>query len=262
MNDLITNVQQWMPLYMLIFARISAMVSSLPILGYNTVPVRVRLAIGFIITLLIAPLLADSYSLSYTSMGVLVLDVIREIMIGLLIGFGARLIFEGFSMAGSFIGLQMGMAIMNVFDPTSQQQQPIISNFWLMIIIIFFLVTESHHFLIRTLFFNFQEVPLAGAVFRPVIGETMVNGGRLIFDLALRFAAPVMIFLLIIDVAVAFMARVMPQLNIFFISLPMKIGTGILLLVISLQIFQTLFAYIYTELEMFVSTLIAGFGSS
>jgi len=260
MQDLFANIEKLLPLYVLVFARTSSLVATMPILGYNTVNIRIRLALGLLLTLIIAPSIADNYTLNYTSMGPLVLDVMREIFIGLLIGFGTRLIFEGFSMAGSFIGLQMGMAIMNVFDPSSQQQQPIISNFWLMIIIIFFLVTESHHFLIEVIYFNFQQIPVAGATINPVLGESMVVGGRMIFDLALRFAAPVMVFLLLLDVAIAFMARVMPQLNIFFISLPLKIGSGIFLLIISLKIFQTLFAYIYSEMETFVSTLIAGFG--
>jgi len=260
MQELIQNIENMLPMYMLVFARISSLVATMPILGYNTVNIRIRLALGLLLTIIIAPSISDQYAFNYTSIALLVLDLSREIFIGLLIGFGTRLIFEGFSMAGSFIGLQMGMAIMNVFDPSSQQQQPIISNFWLMIIIIFFLVTESHHFLIQIIYFNFQEVPLAGAVLNPILGESMVIGGRMIFDLALRFAAPVMVFLLLLDVAIAFMARVMPQLNVFFISLPLKIGSGIFLLVISLKIFQTLFAYIYSEMETFVSTLIAGFG--
>jgi flagellar biosynthetic protein FliR len=260
MFELIDNLENWMPLYMLVFARVSAMVASMPILGYSTVSVRIRVVLGFLLTLIVAPMLAGQYELNYVSMGRLSLDVIREVFIGLLIGFGARLIFEGFSMAGSFIGLQMGMAIMNIFDPTSEQNQPIISNFWLMVIIVFFLVTNSHHFLIQTVVINFRQVPVSGATFEPVLGQTMITGGRLIFDLALRFAAPVMIFLLVLDVAIAFMARVMPQLNIFFISLPLKIGAGIMLLVVSLKIFQTLFAYILSELETFVNTLIFGFG--
>lgn len=76
------------------------------------------------------------------------------------------------------------------------------------------------------------------------------------YELALKFAAPTMVFLLTVDVAIAFMARVMPQLNIFFISLPLKIGAGIFLLIISLRIFQGLFSYVYDELEVFVTTII------
>ena len=171
---------------------------------------------------------------------------------------GWKSVFEGITIAGAFIGMQMGMAIMNVFDPSSQQQQPIISNFWLLVMVIFFLVTNSHYFLIATIFENFNMIKLGTAEFHPVIGREFIRGGSIMYDLALKFAAPTMVFLLVVDVAIAFMARVMPQLNVFFVSLPLKIGIGIFLLIISLKIFQSLFSYVIIEMETFVTSIIKG----
>lgn len=259
MFELIDKIQEFMPLYMLVFCRISAMTVTMPILGYATVSVRIRIMIAVTLTIITAPAVGINFDITYNSPLSFVVDIMRELLIGMIIGFGARLIFEGFAMAGSFIGLQMGMAIMNVFDPSSQQQQPIISSFWALIITVFFLVTNSHYFLIETIFQNFTVVHLGSAVFKPVLGRTLLTGGRIIYELALHFAAPAMIFLLSIDVAVAFIARVMPQLNVFFISLPLKIGVGIYLLIISLRIFQGLFGYIMNEMEVFVYTIIRGF---
>ncbi len=243
---------------MLVFIRLSTMIMAMPVLGYATVSVHIRIMLAFILTLIIAPIIGIGNAPVYESILPLMLAIIREVLIGLFIGFGARLIFEGFAMAGSYIGYQMGMAIMNVFDPSTQQQQPIISNFWLLVIVVFFLVSDSHHFLIGVLFQNFDAVPLGMASFSNQLGHTMIEGGRILYELALQFAAPAMVFLLSIDIAISFMARVMPQLNIFFISLPLKIGAGIFLLVVSLKIFQTLFGYIYNELEIFVLNLLRG----
>jgi len=247
------------PVYMLVFGRMSAMMVTMPILGYSTVPVRVRVLIAFVFTLIVAPMLVDGFDKTYTTFLPLAIDMGREILLGLMLGYGARMIFEAFAVAGSFIGYQMGMAIMNVFDPTTQEQTPIIGNFWLLIIVIFFLVTNSHYYLVGTLFQNFKMIKLAGMTFHASAGQAFVNGGTMIYELALRFAAPTMFFLLMIDVALAFMARVMPQLNIFFISLPLKIGAGIILLILSLQIFQTLFSYVTLELQGMLSTLLRSF---
>jgi len=256
MFQFIDKISTILPLYMLVFGRISTMSLTMPIIGFGSVPPRVRIYFSFILTLIIAPMLSGQFTTVYHSFIALGVDVIREVTIGMFIGFGARLVFEGFSVAGSFIGLQMGMAIMNVFDPTSSEHQPIISSFWLLIIITFFLVTNSHYLLIATLFENFKLVHLGGASLNPALGRTIVRGGSLIYELALRFAAPTMIFLLTLDIIIAFMARVMPQLNIFFISLPLKIGAGIFLLIVSLKIFQSLFGYVYGELETFLTTIV------
>lgn len=254
----IDQIGQFLPVYLLVFGRVSAMTTSMPVLGYSTVNIKIRFLISICITAIIAPGLTGSFSAHYTHWIPLALDMAREVLAGLMIGFGARLIFEGITIAGSYIGLQMGMAIMNVFDPSSQQQQPIISNFWLLIMVTFFLVTNSHYFLIATIFDNFRFIPLGAVAFHPVVGREFLHAGTQMYDIALKFAAPTLIFLLTIDVSIAFMARVMPQLNVFFIGLPLKIGLGIFLLVVSLKIFQGFFGYIFMQLELFVTGIIKG----
>jgi flagellar biosynthesis protein FliR len=78
----------------------------------------------------------------------------------------------------------------------------------------------------------------------------------MVFELAVKFAAPMMVLMLISDVAIAFAARVMPQLNVFFISLPLKIGVGIFMLLVSLKIFQSMFGFIYENIEGYVLDLV------
>lgn len=258
MFGVIDHLSQFLPAYLLIFARISGLMISMPVFSYSQISVHIRVMLTFVLTIIISPLIIADFTVAITSVLSLFFFLMGELFIGLLIGFGARLVFEGFAMAGSFIGLQMGMAIMTVFDPTHEEQQPIISNLWIMVVVVFFLVTNSHYFLIETLFYNFKMIKLGAATLKPGIGQTIISGGSVIYDLALKFAAPSMIFLLTVDVAIAFMARVMPQLNIFFISLPLKLGIGIILLIISLRIFQGLFSYIINEMQVFVHLIIRG----
>ena len=116
----------------------------------------------------------------------------------------------------------------------------------------------GHYFLIATIFQNFDLIHLGSAAFHAAAGREVLHGGTIMYDLALKFAAPTMVFLLTVDVSIAFMARVMPQLNVFFISLPLKIGIGIFLLILSLKIFQSLFSYVIIEMETFVTAIIKG----
>ncbi|KAA3617609.1 MAG: flagellar biosynthetic protein FliR [Calditrichaeota bacterium] len=243
------QIQNWLPFTMLVFVRLSAMMITMPIFGYSTVAPRIRITIAVILTLIISPIVGENFQTEYTSLAVLVVDIMREIMIGLIIGFGARLIFEVFTLAGGFVSFQMGLAIMNILDPNSGNSAPVIGNFWLMVMITFFVVTDSHHFLLEVIYYNFSAIPLNEAKFDPATGQYIVKAGSLMYELAVRFAAPMMVLMLLADVAIAFAARVMPQLNIFFISLPMKIGVGLFMVLISLKIFQTMFGYIYNNFE-------------
>jgi flagellar biosynthetic protein FliR len=252
------QIQTWLPFTMLVFLRLSAMMIIMPIFGFTTVAPRIRITLSVILTFIIAPVVGDSFQTEYTSISVLAIDAMREIMIGLMIGFGSRIIFEAFTLAGGFVSFQMGLAIMNIIDPNSGNSMPVIGNFWLMVIVTFFVVTNSHHFLIEVIYYNFEAIPLNEAVFDPATGQYIVRAGSLIYELAVRFAAPMMILMLMVDVAIAFAARVMPQLNIFFISLPMKMGVGIFMVLMSLKIFQSMFGYIYSNFEGLTLDIIAG----
>jgi flagellar biosynthetic protein FliR len=255
MYEPIEKIAEWLPIFLLVFIRISAMAMMMPIIGYRTVNVRIRIMLAVLLTIIIAPALGADQFNEITSIVSLIVAILRELVIGLMIGFGARLLFEGFAMAGEFIGRQMGMAIMNVLDPTSQQQQPFVTQFWMMIMVIFFLVTNSHYFLIETLFQNFSLIPPGTGHFAAGVGNSFVDGGSLLFTIAVQFAAPALVFLLLVDISIAFVARVMPQMNVFFVTLPLKIGVGIMVLIISLRLFQVMFGYINSEIQNLVITI-------
>ncbi len=252
-------IDQWtkiIPGFMLIFSRLSAIVISLPIISYPIISQKIRTLLAFVLTMILFPMV-DFSTLELDTLSGLGLALGREIMIGLFIGFGARIIFESFTMAGSFVGRQIGIGIANVMDPTSRQQIPVISQFWALLMVTYFLVADGHYLLISTLFKNFTIIPLAGGVFTPALGERIIVSGSRAFMLALKLALPAMAFLLLVDTAIAFIARVMPQMNIFWVSLPLKIGTGIIVLIISVDIFQLLFDVVYGDIATYIQAIMS-----
>jgi flagellar biosynthetic protein FliR len=138
MFDFIDQIKLNLPLYFLVFARLSAMVVSMPIFGYSTIYSKLRILFVVVLTLVIAPMLSASGPIVYSSWLLLIAAIMKEILLGLIIGYGARMIFEGFTIAGAYVGMQIGFAVISVFDPSNQEQQPIISNFWFLVIITFF----------------------------------------------------------------------------------------------------------------------------
>ncbi len=250
------NLEVFIPGYMLVFTRISAMLMTLPIFSYPMISGRTRIMFALILTVIIGSVVSMETVPHVTSLWLLTGLMAKEVVIGMIIGFGGRLIFEGFAIAGGIVGLQMGMGIANVMDPTSREQIPIITQFWLPIMVLFLLLMNGHHFFIETLFGNFQMIPLGMGEFSPQAGESIIRGGSRIYNIGIRFAAPSIAFLLLIDAGVGFMARTMPQLNVFFITLPLKILSGLIMLIVSLNIFQILFDSVYEEIIDYTGILI------
>ncbi len=253
MFDLVDNLRAWTPNFMLMFTRLAAMVLTLPVISYPVISPRIRIFIALGLTLLLFPMFTPTTPVP-GSLGGLVLAVGREALVGLTIGFGTKMIFESLHMAGSFVGRQMGLEMAQVMDPTTLHQVPMLSQFWLLVVIMMFLAVDGHHLLIGVVVRSFNLIPVGGGFFPPALGRSIVNGGSMTFSLALRFAAPVMTLLLLVDTAIALVARVMPQMNVFFVTLPLKIGAGLFGLVISLDIFQLFFDMFYSDLISFVET--------
>ncbi|MFQ6604280.1 MAG: flagellar biosynthetic protein FliR [Fidelibacterota bacterium] len=250
----------WLPVLLLMFFRINAMIMVLPILSYPVIPVRVRVLLAFAITIFILPMLTPTAE-TIDSIIVMVGMVIREIFVGLFIGFGVKMIFEAFNMAGSFVARQMGIGIANVMDPTSRQQIPVISQFWVLVIMAYFLAFDGHHLFITVLVKTNTLVAPSFAEFKPAVADLLVKSGSLAFDIGLKLALPAMIFLLLADGAIALTARVMPQMNIFLVTLPMKIGTGLFVLITSLDIFQIMFHSIYQQMTDLLRAMIGAVGA-
>ena len=261
MFELIDQLQLMVPGALLVFARLSGMMATLPILSYPMIPGRLRVLLAGLFTFIVMPGIDAMPDMPQTLFP-MVLAVMKEVFIGMLIGFGTKVIFEAFNMAGAFVGRQMGLAVANVMDPTSQQQMPVVSQFWLLVLVTFFMVIDAHHLFIETLYRNFAALPIGAGILSPVAGELLVDSGTSAFNIALQYAAPAMVFMLVVDTAIAFTARIMPQMNIFMVTLPLKIGTGIIVLMISLDIFQMLFDSIYLDLRDYIRYMIVGLGGS
>lgn len=255
MYDLIDKINLMVPGYLMVFARITAMLMILPFFSYAVIPTRVRAMLAFILSLIVFPLLKID-QLRVDSVFLLLAMLAQEVLIGLVIGFGATMVFEGFNMAGELIGRQMSFAAVNIFDPFSQQEKSIVSEFWILLAIICFILINGHHFFIETIFNNFKLIPVGDGHFPPALGASLISGSGNIFVIALRMGGPVLALMLIVDTAMALTARVMPQMNIFFVALPLKIILGILALISSLYIFQMIFDSIYHEMVNYLGTVL------
>jgi flagellar biosynthetic protein FliR len=221
-------------MFFLVFLRTGAFLMALPLIDAPSVPIFFRIGLTFVISLLLFPLLnlgplpflPDAFSLAVAAAG--------EILLGVLAGMSIRLIYEGVQLAGQLMGYQMGMAIAEVIDPATEDQVALLSQFISLMASLIFLNINGHHGFIRTLAQSYELVPpIAFHVNGPVL-DGMVRLSAEMFIIGLKAGAPVVVALMLGTVAFGLVARAVPQMNIFVVSMPLNIAVGLIFLGLSL----------------------------
>lgn len=226
---------------LLIFARVGALIMVLPALGERAVPSRLRLVFAWAFTLLLYPVLSPAFAgMADTLYGALSRLVV-EVVTGLLIGLSVRLVMSALYIAGSAIAMQTGLGFAQNVDPTQGVQAALFASFLSVFAVTMIFLTDLHYMLIRaivdsyTLFKPGALVPVddfAAMAFRTVAGS---------FRVAVQIAAPFLVFGLIFYLGIGILSRLMPQVQIFFVAMPVNILVGFLLFMILLAAIMTWF---------------------
>lgn len=223
--------------FALVLSRVAGIFSAIPVFGGRTIPLRIKVTIILMISLVCFPVLRLTPPSIPTDAFTLVLLVLREAMVGITLGFITRIIFSAVEFSGQIIGMQMGFTISSIIDPSQGTQTQIMSVMQTLLATLMFLSMNIHHLFIRTIVDSFRIVPLGSWHMNAEILSFLVKGTSDIFVLGIRLAAPVMVALLLTSVTLGIMARAFPQMNIFMVSMPLNIGIGFLVLGLTLPIF-------------------------
>ena len=226
----------WLSAFLLPFFRVLGMMSSAPVFSNRALPVRVRVALAAAVALLVAPFgIAPQGTTIATAPGLTL--VAQEVMVGLTIGFVARLLFTGFEIAGEIIGLQMGMSFAAFFDPQAGTGNPVgrIVN---SISLLSFVAINGPLALLATVAESLTWLPPGSPVGDFLASRSPVQLGGELFALGLSLALPFMAMLLFVNVALGIVSRVAPQLNLFAVGFPVTILVGIVMLTIGLPMIE------------------------
>jgi flagellar biosynthesis protein FliR len=216
------------PHFSLGFVRVGSFLLAMPLVGGRIIPagVRVWLAVALCWAVIpIVPVPGGGLPLDLLGWGV---AAVREAIIGLGLGWLAQVPFAAVPLAGQMLGLQMGVSMANVMDPVGQQQLSVIAEFLNVIAFWFFLAVDGHHLVISGLLESFRWFPLAGAGPGPETGVLGIEMGRQMFRSALLLAAPGLLVLMAMQVGLGIVARVVPQMNVFIVAVPLQIAIGLL----------------------------------
>ena len=227
--DLSVSVGRW-DIFLLVLVRVAAMVMVAPVLGAKPVPAQVKIGLALLLAVLLTPLQTVPGPL-FTNWVSILVSVAREVVIGLLLGFSATLIFSAAQMAAQIIGVQIGFSFSNTMDPVSSQSSGFMETLYNMMAVVIFLNLGGHHALIAGLSQSFELAPVGISGPSPVVGDRLVALSATAFGMAIRLALPIVGTMLLVDCAMALVVRSIPQMNIFAVGLPVKMVVGFLTLV-------------------------------
>ncbi|MFP4013677.1 MAG: flagellar biosynthetic protein FliR [Chitinispirillaceae bacterium] len=244
MSGLMVSADQ-VQYFLLMFVRVVTMVSLLPIFGASNIPVQIKVALSVLLTAaLFSTQLASGFPQlpASFSAGMFILLVAKEVMVGLAVGFAASFLFAAVQFAGRLIDTEMGFGFVELADPITNQSTTVLGQFQVVLFTILFLLFNGHYFMLISIQKSFELIPLMGASFPG--GEMTVHITAMVADIfiiALKLAAPIFVTLLLTEIAMGIVARTVPQINIFFVGLPLKIFVGIGTTIIVLPMLATLF---------------------
>jgi flagellar biosynthetic protein FliR len=218
--------------FILMFARIGTMIMLLPGLGEMSVPVRVRLTIALVLTFVLFPLHRAGYTIDLRSPGPVMIALGEELVIGMVLGLTARLTISALQVAGSVIAQQLGLGFVTAVDPTQGQQGLIVGNFLTLLGVTLIFATDLHHLVIAGLHDSFRlfapgEVPAASDV-AALVTNTVAGA----FRVGIQLSAPFLVFGLVFNIALGVLSRLMPQMQVYFVAVPLSIMIGFLILLI------------------------------
>jgi flagellar biosynthetic protein FliR len=215
-----------------IFARIGSMIMMFPIFGEVSVSPRVRLAIALACTALLLPVLHSHYPAMTGGLSGVIGILFGEIFVGLLIGGMARLVTSALQIAGNIISMQTSLSFAQNFDPTQGIQGALVGTFLALIAMTMVVATNLHHLLLAAMTGSYVHF-VPGRL--PAMGDALsliVDTSADAFSLGMQLSAPFIVFGLVFNLAMGVLAKLMPQVQIFFIVTPASIALGFALFMV------------------------------
>jgi flagellar biosynthetic protein FliR len=245
----LSYISQAYGVFLLVAIRCGGFLTTAPFFASRNIQPSTRIFLSLLLGLLFLPLFPTADLILPTSVWALALTLLREVGLGLALGYASSIVFSAFQVAGQVLDMQMGFGMINVLDPQSGSQIPLIGNFLYLMAMVVFLAYDGHHFLLHALWSSWRLVPPGGAWSGSSLLWAAVRAITVMFVAGIEIATPVLGALFLADLALAVLARTMPQLNIFVVGLPLKSLLGLSTLAISLPVYGAFLRIVLTEVQ-------------
>ena len=215
-------------LFILVLLRVTAYVFISPVFGRNTMPQIIK--IGFSMFLGFLVFVSYDFGLNLETIDVFefVYICMKEILLGIIMGFVSSIFFSVFAMAGKYIDAQVSFNVDGLIDPLMQTKMPLTGNLLTAMIMLMFFELDGHLTVIRIFFGSYGMIPISNGVFTQEILGTLLSGFYLAFLYATKIAMPIIIVMLVTEFALGIIVKFVPQMNVFVVGIPLRIFVGLM----------------------------------
>ncbi|MDR7249332.1 flagellar biosynthetic protein FliR [Bacillus pumilus] len=247
------SIIELFPAFLLVFIRITAFFVTVPLLAHRTIPAVHRVGFSLFLAVISFSTIKEPPALDID--GLYMMLAVKEAMVGLLLGLIAYIIVSAVQIAGSFIDFQMGFAIANVIDPQTGAQTPLMGQFFYTVTLLLMLATNAHHLLLDGIFYSFQYIAIDQYALNfgsESFAYFIAKSFNQMFIIAFQISAPVVASLFLVDLALGIVARTVPQMNVFVVGLPIKMGVSFVMIIICMGV---IFGVVQNTFDTIVLTM-------
>ncbi|MBF0431610.1 MAG: flagellar biosynthetic protein FliR [Fibrobacteria bacterium] len=250
-------------LWAFVFIRLASMLFIMPIIGSTQVPVKVRVGLSLFISFVVFSALNTGPMDLPETLPEFFLLAIREIFLGIVMGFAGSLVFAGLNIAGRLIDINAGFAMVQSINPMTEANESIVGQIKTIVFTLVLIVTSAHLFFVRICIESFQVIPLLKVnVDMSKIASILIFLTSEAFVYGVKLSAPVIVPLLLATTGLAIMARIMPQMNVWLVGMPLKIGLGILTIIFVLPLTWEVFQKELDSVQFYQMAMMKIFGGT
>ena len=229
MPDVLHLPPTYFQVFFLILMRVASVVMTMPVLSSRNIPTPAKIGLSAILAFVLTPTLSDQMPSVPIATPTFVLAIAQEVLLGLAFAFVVQIVFSGIQMAGQVLGIQMGFNIASTFDPVSNAGQvSYIDQLYGLLAGMVFLTINGHHWVLQALQTSFSIVPVGQLQLSQALSDDVVSLVAQALIVSIRIGLPIAAALLLTDIAFLIIGRTAPQMNIFMVGQPVKIGVGLI----------------------------------
>lgn len=245
--------------FLAIVVRVMGAMAFAPIFGNLTVTRRVRIFLG--IAVAFAIFVTYPYEpLNYVTFWGYSVILLKELVVGLSLGFMTNITLTIINMAGQFIDRELGFSMVSNFDQTFNTETTITAEFYSMLVMIIMLCSNMHYYILTALSDSFALIPIGNVKLdSEAILDSMIQYMMDYFVIALRISLPIMIAIMLLNVVLGVLAKTAPQMSMFVIGIQLKIIVGFAALVVTAPFLSNITGYVYGEMQKIVTNLLQSF---
>jgi len=246
---LVSYPLSYLQVFVLMLTRTTAMVGSMPILSSRGLPAMMKIGLAGMLALILLPVQVQHAPALPNEVWPFALALAQELLIGLLLGFASSLMFDSLQMAGQIVGLQIGLNVAAAIDPVSSSNQlSYIDQLYAIVAALIFFTINGHHWLIMAIQGSFELVPLNSLLVSPELMDQLIRLVGNLFVITVRVALPVLATLMLADLAMLIIARTVPQIQVFFLGIPIKVAAGFVTLLAAMPVTVLLMESVFRSL--------------